>query len=204
MCVAGRAGAQEYCVACDGPPAIYRCIIEGARPGGVAAADALRQLRWPSTAATRDCGVKGGTVFDCDGPVKRVPWSAQGEGAAKGLQPAAHRSRPATTQANRHRRWRRWPTGEPENRRADQEGHATKEQKTRTLRREARRRHQEDVALHHLAVHAAAWSRRSRLSGSAATRGPGAALRRSRTWSSRARSPCGSAWLPRCRALPRD
>ena len=29
-----RAEAQEYCVACTGPSAVYRCIIEGAKPGG--------------------------------------------------------------------------------------------------------------------------------------------------------------------------
>jgi hypothetical protein len=29
------------------------------------------------------CAVKGGTVFDCDGQVKRVPWSAQGEAPPK-------------------------------------------------------------------------------------------------------------------------
>src|SRR5262245_7118735 len=28
------AEAQEYCVACADPPAVYRCVIEGARPGG--------------------------------------------------------------------------------------------------------------------------------------------------------------------------
>ena len=37
------------------------------------------------TALTREgghaaCNVKGGTVFDCNGPIKRVPWSAQESG----------------------------------------------------------------------------------------------------------------------------
>ena len=27
------AEAQEYCVACTGPDALYRCVIDGARPG---------------------------------------------------------------------------------------------------------------------------------------------------------------------------
>jgi hypothetical protein len=33
------------------------------------------------------CSVKGGTVFDCDGQVKRVPWSAQGEAPPKASNP---------------------------------------------------------------------------------------------------------------------
>ena len=28
------AAAQEYCVACSGPNAVYRCVIEGAQPQG--------------------------------------------------------------------------------------------------------------------------------------------------------------------------
>lgn len=77
-CMAGRVGAQEYCVACEGPPAIYRCIIENARPGGVP----LQTFCTSSMAnlgGHARCGVKGGTVFDCDGQVKRIPWSAQVE-----------------------------------------------------------------------------------------------------------------------------
>ena len=82
---AGRVGAQEYCVACEGPPGIYRCIIENARPGGVPlqtfCVNSMAKLGGHAR-----CGVKGGTVFDCDGQVKRVPWSAQGE-APKAANP---------------------------------------------------------------------------------------------------------------------
>jgi hypothetical protein len=75
----GRASAQEYCVSCTEPTAIYRCVIEDARPGG----QSLTRLCL--TALTKDgahasCGLKGGTVFDCNGPVKRVPWTAEGTG----------------------------------------------------------------------------------------------------------------------------
>jgi hypothetical protein len=71
--------AQEYCIACIEPTAVYRCVIEDARPGG----QSLTRLC--VTALTRDgghgqCSVKGGTVFDCNGPVKRVPWTAQEPG----------------------------------------------------------------------------------------------------------------------------
>jgi hypothetical protein len=71
----GAAEAQEYCVACTEPGATYRCIIEGAQPGG----GSLQMLC--VTTLARDgnhatCSVKGGTVFDCNGPVKRIPWTA--------------------------------------------------------------------------------------------------------------------------------
>lgn len=75
----GPASAQEYCVSCTQPSAIYRCVIEDARPGG----QSLTRLC--VSALTRDgghaaCSVKGGTVFDCNGPIKRVPWTAQETG----------------------------------------------------------------------------------------------------------------------------
>ena len=82
------AQAQEYCVACSEPPGLYRCIIEGAKPGG---AQSLQMFC--VTAMTRQgrhskCAIKGGTVFDCDGQVKRVPWSAQSEALPAPVQEA--------------------------------------------------------------------------------------------------------------------
>jgi hypothetical protein len=82
----GPAVAQEYCVSCTQPNAIYRCVIEDARPGG----QSLTRLCL--TALTREgghaaCSVKGGTVFDCNGPIKRVPWTAQESGRV--AEPAA-------------------------------------------------------------------------------------------------------------------
>ena len=82
----GIALAQEYCIACTQPNAVYRCVIEDARPGG----QSLTRLCL--TALTREgghanCSVKGGTVFDCNGPVKRVPWAAQEPGRV--AEPAA-------------------------------------------------------------------------------------------------------------------
>jgi hypothetical protein len=75
IALAGPAGAQEYCVACSGPNAVYRCVIEGAKPGG-----ASLQMLCITTLAREGghatCSVKRGTVFECDGPVKRVPWVA--------------------------------------------------------------------------------------------------------------------------------
>ena len=82
----GTATAQEYCVSCTQPNAIYRCVIEDARPGG----QSLTGLCL--TALTREgghaaCSIKGGTVFDCTGPIKRVPWTAQDSGRV--AEPAA-------------------------------------------------------------------------------------------------------------------
>jgi hypothetical protein len=69
------AAAQEFCVTCTEPTAIYRCSIQDGRPGG---AQPL-QLRCVTALAKEGghatCSIKHGTVFDCDGPLKRIPFS---------------------------------------------------------------------------------------------------------------------------------
>lgn len=123
--MAGRVGAQEYCVACEGPPAIYRCIIENARPGGGVPLQTFCINSMTKLGSHARCGVKGGTVFDCDGQVKRVPWSAQGEAPPKASNPpsqvkaSADPSQPPQTVEEMARRAK--------------EGTSTKEEKTRTL-----------------------------------------------------------------------
>jgi hypothetical protein len=72
----GQADAQEFCVACTEPTAVYRCVIEGARPGGGQPLQVLCVTTMAREGKHATCGIKRGTVFDCDGPVKRVPWSA--------------------------------------------------------------------------------------------------------------------------------
>jgi hypothetical protein len=65
------AAAQEYCVACTEPNAIYRCVIEQAVPTG----SPLKMLCIGTLAREgghATCAVRSGTVFDCDGPVRRV------------------------------------------------------------------------------------------------------------------------------------
>lgn len=74
--IVGEAWGQEYCVACKEPPAVYRCVIEGARPGGPQPLQALCVEAMTKEGRHAACGVKGGTVFECDGPVRRVPWAA--------------------------------------------------------------------------------------------------------------------------------
>jgi len=82
----GAAAAQEYCVVCSEPSALYRCVIDGAQPGG----QPLQMLCVTAMARAGGhgtCSVKRGTVFDCDGPVRRVPWVASSAPAATMAQP---------------------------------------------------------------------------------------------------------------------
>jgi hypothetical protein len=76
---AGSAAAQEYCVACSEPDAVYRCIIEGAQPGGAQPLQMQCVTAMAKAGGHATCGVRRGTVFQCDGPIKRVPWIAAGE-----------------------------------------------------------------------------------------------------------------------------
>ncbi len=70
--------AQEFCVACSGPTAVYRCVIGDARQ---AQGQPLQQFC--TTTLTKDgghaeCGIRKGTVFDCDGPIKRIGVASPG------------------------------------------------------------------------------------------------------------------------------
>src|SRR5215468_819878 len=72
----GPAAAQEFCVACSDPPGIYRCVIDGAQPRGGQSLQLLCVTAMAREGGHATCSVKRGTVFDCDGIVKRVPWTA--------------------------------------------------------------------------------------------------------------------------------
>lgn len=100
--VVARAEGQEYCVTCSDPPGLYRCIIEGAKPGGAQSLQMFCVTTMAKQGRHGKCAVKGGTVFDCDGQVKRVPWSAQGEappatGQTVGKAPAISPKEPPRT-----------------------------------------------------------------------------------------------------------
>jgi hypothetical protein len=72
------AAAQEYCVACTGPNALYRCVLEEARPSGIP----LKSLCVKTLAREGRhiaCSVRSGTVFDCDAPIKRIDAVAAAE-----------------------------------------------------------------------------------------------------------------------------
>jgi pyruvate/2-oxoglutarate dehydrogenase complex dihydrolipoamide acyltransferase (E2) component len=87
--LAGSADAQEYCVACTEPSAVYRCVIDGARPGGGQPLQMLCVTAMAREGRHATCSVKRGTVFDCNGPVKHVPWSAAEAPAAAPAQTSA-------------------------------------------------------------------------------------------------------------------
>jgi hypothetical protein len=88
----GQAVAQEYCVACSEPAGLYRCIIEGAQPRGGQSLQMLCVTAMAKEGRHATCSVKRGTVFECDGAVKRVPWAALNSG------PPQEASRPANAQ----------------------------------------------------------------------------------------------------------
>ena len=85
--VSGPAAAQEYCVACTGPDAVYRCVIEQAVPTGMP----LKMLCISTLAkdgAHGSCAIRKGTVFDCNGPIRKVDARTAG-GAIKDQRPSA-------------------------------------------------------------------------------------------------------------------
>jgi hypothetical protein len=102
--LASGAGAQEYCVSCTGPDALYRCVIDNAQPGGGQPLQMLCITTMAKQGGHATCAVKRGTVFQCDGAVKRIPWAAltapqpaePGHAPPSGTQPAA---RPETATA---------------------------------------------------------------------------------------------------------
>ena len=73
---AGSAEGQEFCVACSDPPGIYRCVIDGAQPRGGQSLQMLCVTAMAKEGGHATCSVKRATVFDCDGAVKRIPWTA--------------------------------------------------------------------------------------------------------------------------------
>jgi hypothetical protein len=92
------ASAQEFCVACTQPNAVYRCVIEGARPGGQSL-PTLCVMALAKEGGHAGCSIKGGTVFDCNGPIKRVPWAPKATGAAPAPLPPSEPAPAAKTDA---------------------------------------------------------------------------------------------------------
>lgn len=75
---ASFASAQEYCVACTEPNALYRCIIDDARPGTAPSLQVVCISRIAKDGGHGQCAVKRGvTVFECDGVVKRISMAAE-------------------------------------------------------------------------------------------------------------------------------
>jgi hypothetical protein len=93
------AAAQEYCVVCSEPTALYRCVIDGAQPQGGQPLQMLCVTAMAKAGGHSTCTVKRGTVFDCDGPVKRVPWAASNAPAPTAPPQPAPSAAPAVTES---------------------------------------------------------------------------------------------------------
>lgn len=93
--LASRAAAQEYCVACSEPNALYRCIIDGAQPGGAQSLPMLCVTTMARQGGHATCGVKRGTVFDCNGVIRHIPWAAEAPRGPDAAQPLPWATQPA-------------------------------------------------------------------------------------------------------------
>jgi len=87
--MASGAAAQEYCVACVQPQATYRCVIGDARLAGGQPLQAFCVSTLAKDGGHQSCRIKPGTVFDCDGPVKRLASGAPTPGAPAPVQDKA-------------------------------------------------------------------------------------------------------------------
>lgn len=94
LALPGAAGAAEYCVTCEGPPAMYRCVVDGTADGP--GQDARASLVCISEMAARgkheSCAVSRGAPFPCPGLTSVV---AAGEAAPSLAAPAPAASDPA-------------------------------------------------------------------------------------------------------------
>jgi hypothetical protein len=82
-CCAAPLAAQEYCVECLEPGAIYRCAIDGARPGAATSLQALCLTALAKDGQHASCSVRRGVgVIDCNAPLKRVAVPSDGNPAA--------------------------------------------------------------------------------------------------------------------------
>jgi hypothetical protein len=68
----GPVAAQEFCVACTGPAAVYRCVIGDARQAQGQPLQQFCTMTLAKQGGHAECGIRKGTVFDCDGPIKRI------------------------------------------------------------------------------------------------------------------------------------
>ena len=98
--LAAAAAAQEYCVVCSEPSALYCCVIDGAQPQGGQPLQMLCVTAMAKAGGHGTCTVKRGTAFDCDGPVKRVPWAASNAPAPMGQPQPRPPAAPAVTESN--------------------------------------------------------------------------------------------------------
>jgi hypothetical protein len=80
--------AQEYCVACTAPEALYRCVIANPQPGTAPSLQAACTTALAKQGQHATCAVKRGvTVFECDAPVRRIALGDPSPAAAAGNAP---------------------------------------------------------------------------------------------------------------------
>ena len=90
MVLAGSAGqvlAQEFCVSCEGPAALYRCVLEGIGPEQAQPLKVVCVTTLARTYNHATCSVRGGTVLDCNGAIKRINAQGKVPAGADGLTP---------------------------------------------------------------------------------------------------------------------
>ena len=195
--LAGSAEAQEYCVACTEPSALYRCVIEGAQPGGGQSLQMLCVTAMAKEGRHATCRIKRG---------HRVRMRRPGEARALGRV----QTRRSRRRARSYRPPRKPGARSEEPPRTVVEMAKRANEKTAEQMKKANDNVKESVESTGDAIGNATkktWdclrslfrASASALSAAPATRARGAGPRRSRRATSRGRSPCGSAWLPRCR-----
>ena len=81
------AAAQEFCVSCEGPNAVYRCVLEGIGPEQAQPLKVVCVSTLARTYNNATCTVRSGTVFDCNGPLKRINAQGKVPAAADGSKP---------------------------------------------------------------------------------------------------------------------
>ncbi len=86
--------AQEYCVVCQEPDAIYRCVLQNTGPSRRQPLKMACITALAEAGKHASCAVRGGTVFDCTGPIAHVDATS---GLASGTAPATVPSAGGTT-----------------------------------------------------------------------------------------------------------
>jgi hypothetical protein len=64
--------AQEFCVSCMQPDAVYRCVIDNARPASGTPLQVLCLTRMSEYGKHASCAIKRVTVLDCDGQIVHI------------------------------------------------------------------------------------------------------------------------------------
>lgn len=95
----GQAAALEYCVICEGPPALYRCVIDGTAdgPGKDSSASLFCMAQMAARGRHETCAVSRGAPFPCPGLTAVVAQPPANQAASPA--PPSPAAGPANTQA---------------------------------------------------------------------------------------------------------